>query len=205
MSDTSPLPGELRKKAEENDVLIATNVRMIEEELEELGLFNLIGKPGVLELWYAFGKRLSFIDELDLSGNAKRYVWRAIYDHSIKLYNPHEPIPQRIKDRPEYNDIRYSYIIGKLDWNFVRTAGGWRSWVDFLDSEVMREDMRIVEWIKRLQEIGPRTGGYLIDLRKAISERFRNVVTSDYDADRLFQILDETHQIALKEYTKQAL
>jgi hypothetical protein len=204
ISDIFPLPGELRKKAEENDVLIATKVRMIEEELEELGLFSLRGKPGVLELWYAFGKRLSFIDGLDLSGNAKRYVWRAIYDHSTKLYDPHEPMPQRIRERPEYNDIRYSHIIGKLDWDFVRTAGGWRIWVDFLDSEIMREDMRIIKWIKHLQDKAPRTGGYLIHLRKAISDRFRNVVTLDYDEGRLFQILDETHQIALDEYTKQA-
>jgi hypothetical protein len=202
ISDISPLPGNLRKKAEENDVIIAAKIRMIENELEEMGLLQLKGKPGVLRLWYAFGTRLSFIDELELTGKAKRYVWRAIYDHMTKLYNPQEPMPQRIKDRPEYNDIRYSYIIGKLDWDFVRAAGNWRTWVDFLDSEVMRDDPRIIEWIKLLQTKAPRTGGYLIHLRRAISERFRNIITSEYDESKLFQILDEIHQIALEEFSK---
>jgi hypothetical protein len=200
ISDISPLPGHLRKKAEENDALIQAKVKEIEEDLDKLGLFSYKGKPGVLRLWYAFGTRLGFVDEMDLSASAKRYVWRAIYDHSTKLYDRTEPISVRLRDLPTSNDLRYSYIIGKLDWEFVNGAGSWRTWVDLLDSIVIREDPRIIQWIKRLQDVTPLRTGFLRSLSKAIRNSLRDRITSELDDSDLSRILDEIYEIALNDY-----
>ncbi len=194
ISDISPLPGHLRRKADENDEMIKSKVHKIEEDLEGLGLFNFKGKTGVLKLWYEFGSRLKFIENMNLSSSAKQHIWRAIYDHTKKLYDKTEPIPKRLKDRPMYNDIKYSFQISKFDWAFVRTAGSWRTWVDFLDSTVMREDHRIIQWIASIQEKTSLKTGFLRILRRAISEKFRNTITSELSETDLYRTLNEIYE-----------
>jgi len=187
ISDISPLPGNLRRKADENDEMIKTKIREIERELEDLGLFKLKGRHGVIKLWYEFGSRLDFIDEMNLSSSAWKQIWRAIYDHTEKLYDRTEPTPSRFW----YNEIRYSYHIGKFDRDFVKTAGTWRDWIDFLDSTALREDYRIIEWIASLQKRESMRTDFLRNLRRAISGKFRNTVTSELPDELLYQDLNE--------------
>lgn len=190
ISDISPLPGYLRRKADENDEMIKTRIREIESELDDLGLFRLKGKPGVLKLWYEFGSRLDFIDDMNLSSSARKQIWHAIHDHTEKLYDKTESIPSRFW----YNEIRYSYHIGRLDWSFVETAGTWRTWIDFLDSTALSEDPRIIEWIASLQTREPMKTNFLRILRRAISEKFRNTVTSELSEEVLYQVLNEIYE-----------
>ncbi len=187
ISDLSPLPGNLRRKADENDEMLKTKIREIERELEDLGLFKLKGRHGVNKLWYEFGSRLDFIDDMNLSSSARKQIWRAIYDHTEKLYDKNEPTPSTFW----YNEIRYSYHIGKFDWDFVKTAGTWRDWIDFLDSTALREDHRIIEWIASLQKRESMRTDFLRILRRAISGKFRNIVTSELSDEVLYQALNE--------------
>ena len=187
ISDISPLPGNLRRKADENDEMIRTKIHEIERELDDLGLFKLKGRHGVIKLWYEFGSRLGFIDDMNLSSSARQHIWHAIYDHTEKLYDKTEPTPSRFW----YYEISYSYRIGKFDWDFVKTAGTWRDWIDFLDSTALREDPRIIEWIASLQKRESMRTDFLRILRRAISGKFRNTVTSELSEDVLYQALNE--------------
>ncbi len=197
ISDISPLTGNLRKKAEEYDLLIEEKVREIEEEVDKLGLFGLRNRHQVLQLWYEFGKRLKFVDELELSPTARKFIWRAIYDHTKKLYDPTGELPVRLVRAPTTSNLSYAYHIGSMDWQFVKAAGNWTAWVEFLDSEVMRKDSRIINWIKELQERGPLQGGFLRLLNKTIRRRFNKIETHSLSDEKLVEILDETLEEAL--------
>jgi len=124
---------------------------------------------------------------MNLSSSAWKQIWRAIYDHTEKLYDRTEPTPSRFW----YNEIRYSYHIGKFDRDFVKTAGTWRDWIDFLDSTALREDYRIIEWIASLQKRESMRTDFLRNLRRAISGKFRNTVTSELPDELLYQDLNE--------------
>lgn len=199
ISDFSPITGRLRRIAEKNDELIDEKVKEMEAKLESKGLLDLRGKPNVLPLWYEVGKHLDFVDELELSPKAKKHVWRAIYDHCRKLYNPDDGIPVRLRDRPTTSNLRYAYLLAKnFDWDLVKNAGNWTAWVEFLDSIVMREDPRIIEWIRDLQDKGPLQGGFLRVLNKAIRHRLDGHVTELLSDSELRDILEEVHKSALE-------
>jgi hypothetical protein len=203
MSDFSPIQGSHRKRAEENDKIIHSKVEKMEEELESKGLLELRGKPGVIKLWYAVGEHLSFVDDLELTPTARKYVWRAIYDHSKELYDKNESIPVRLEERPTTCNLRYAYIIAKnFKWDFVRSAGNWTAWVEFLDSIVMRKDERIINWIRKLQEQTPLRGGFLRKLNRAIRRRLKGIVTTEIINEELGEILDSVYETALIEYNK---
>jgi len=156
----------------------------------------LRGRPQVLQLWYEFGSRLDFINDFKLSPTAKKFIWRAIYDHTKKLYNHSGDIPIRFLRAPSTSEISYAYMIGSMEWHFVNSAGNWTAWVEFLDSEVMRTDNRIIEWIKDLQVKTPLQGGFLRELNKAIRRRFSGVDTQSMDDSELIKILEHIFEKA---------
>ena len=197
ISDFSPLTGDLREKADGYDLLIQSKVKEIEDELQSLGLFELRGRPKVLKLWYEYGTRLSFIEDMELSPLARKHIWQAIYDHSTKLYDHSEEMSTRLQRAPTTSNLCYSYLIGKLDWDFVDAAGNWTAWVEFLDSEVMRTDARIIEWIKEIQVKGPLQSGFLRELNKAIRNRLKGIETRQLLSSNLLEILDEILEFSL--------
>jgi hypothetical protein len=197
ISDISPLTGNLRKKAEEYDLLIEKKVEDIEEELDKLGLFELRNRPQVLQLWYEFGKRLTFINDFELSPTAKKFIWRAVYDHTKKLYDHPRELPIRLLRAPTTSNLSYAYLIGSMDWEFVNAAGNWTAWVEFLDSEVIRNDKRIQNWIRDLQVRGPLQGGFLRVLNRTIRRRFDGIDTPSLPDEGLIEILEETLEDAL--------
>ena len=197
ISDFSPLTGDLREKADGYDLLIQSKVKEIEDEIQSLGLFELRGRPKVLKLWYEYGTRLSFIEDMDLSPLARKHIWQAIYDHSTKLYDHSEEMSTRLQRAPTTSNLCYSYLIGNLDWTFVEAAGNWTAWVEFLDSEVMRNDSRIINWIRTLQVKGPLSGGFLRLLNKTIRRRLDRIETTSLKDKELTEILEETLEDAL--------
>ncbi len=190
-----PLTGDLRKKAEEYDLIIEKKVGEIEDDLDKRGLFELRNRPHVLQLWYEFGMRLKFIDDFELSPTAKKFIWRAIYDHTKKLYDQPREIPVRLLRAPTTSNLSYAYLIGNMDWDFVNAAGNWTAWVEFLDSEVIRNDKRIQNWIKDLQVRGPLQGGFLRILNRTIRRNFDGIdapsLPNDDLATKLEKILEE--------------
>jgi len=199
ISDISPLTGDLRKKAEEYDLLIEKKVVDIEEEIDKLNLFELRNRPQVLKLWYEFGKRLKFIDDFELSPTAMKYIWRAIYDHTKKLYDHPREIPVRLLRAPTTSNLSYSYLIGNMDWEFVNAAGNWTAWVEFLDSEVIRNDKRIQKWIKDLQVRVPLQGGFLRILNRTIRRNFDGIDAPSLPNDGLVAKLEEILEEALSQ------
>ncbi len=198
ISDFSPLTGDLRKKAEEYDEIIKKKVREIESDTEIIKLIEKYrNRSHAIRMWYPVGKRLDFIEKFELSPTARKFVWRAIYDHTQKIYDKPRELPVRLLRAPTTSNLSYAYLIGRMDWEFVDAAGNWTAWVEFLDSEAIRNDKRIQNWIRDLQIQGPLQGGFLRILNKAIRRIFDGIDTPSLPNDRLIEKLEETLKEAL--------
>lgn len=142
-----PLTKEAREQAEKLDDFIEEKMREIEKEMDRLGLLDLKNRPGVIQLWYQVGKRLSFVESTNLvSSQDRQYIWRALYDHAGRL-SPGPSTPSRASGLR--NHFRYCYLLAVKfpDFEYVEGVGDWRSWHDFFDTPTIQNDSRIVEWI----------------------------------------------------------
>lgn len=177
------LTGDDRRKAERIDQEISSNMKKIEDEIEKMGLFSLKGKGGVVKLWYEIGKRLSFIDKLDLNSDERRYIWRALYDHSKKLAPG--PVGKRAsdKDRMENSHFSYCYKLGKLPEETVLSAD-WTAWSEFFDRAISMDE-RILQWLssKSSKKAGARQD-WLRALTKEVGYEFANVDTKNSWKDK---------------------
>jgi hypothetical protein len=191
ITDDPFLTGELMKKAKENDKLIETKMREIEGEIDSMGLLERKGKRNVLPLWYEVGKRLDFVDKMELTPRARKFVWRALHDHAGGLYDHASKTPVRVIERPTTSHFHYCYIIGKKPWQFVESAGTWTDWYEFMDSIAMRKDERIIRWIDRNQSRAPQDSRWLRKLNVGIRNRLAKKETDVFSDDELYSILDE--------------
>lgn len=196
------LTKEAKRQAEKLDVLLSDRLEDIETAMKKEGLLELKGRPGVVRLWYEVGKRLSFaMDPKIVPLEDQKYIWRAIYDHARGL------IPGPGKSRAEQygrNHFRYCALLAKFDWTFVESAGDWRSWVEFFDSEAIRAEPRIVEWLQKRsadrsteQWKSFAAGGrkrMFRELIKAIRREFRKTDASYLSESELFAKLDRTFE-----------
>jgi hypothetical protein len=141
-----PVTAIAQEQAERLDGQLAAEMTTIQKDLRSSGLLDKRGKAGVLELWWELGRRLQFLDSLEVSpAEDRKYIWRALYDHGGELI----PGDGRSRaERYENSHFRYCYLLGRFDWPFVRAAGDWTSWVEFFDSSRIRQDERIIGWLK---------------------------------------------------------
>jgi hypothetical protein len=192
------LTREAKQQAEKLDSLLAKKMNEIENELEKNGLLKLKGSRGVIKLWYQVGKQLSFVaDPTIVSMEDQKYIWRALYDHTKKI----TPGSGRSRmQQYERNHFHYCFLLAQFDWDFVVSAGNWRSWVEFFDSEKIRVDPRIIKWLslrskqkatKEWENFASRGKQRLFRrLTREIRQNFKQKDTSVFSTAELFEKLD---------------
>ena len=202
------LTGEGERIAKRNDDLLERRLRAIESEMARNGVLHLKGRPGVLRLWWEVGRRLTFIDEMNVGDERDRvWLWRAIYDHAGRL-NPtrNGRLSVRARRRPRNSYFRYMALLGRLDWSVAEAVGDWTSWVELCDSECF-DDGRFIQWLadrarasasplKRLVEASHHQDLFR-RLAKAIRHRFNKTDTSVFSREELCAELDALAAAAL--------
>ncbi|MCJ7816519.1 MAG: hypothetical protein MUP55_01555 [Candidatus Aenigmarchaeota archaeon] len=170
-----------KERAENIDKKIAEEFKNMESDFKKKGLLYLKGKKQkVVELWWEVGKRLSFIDEFGLDEDERRLIWVAMYYHGKNLAPG--PPGKRVRRSPETSHFSYCYKLGKFPKE-VALSQDWTAWSEFFDSEVIKNDTRIIEWLnKKVKDKFP--GGsrqnWLRELTKVIRNRFKNIDTASY-------------------------
>ena len=195
-----PVTRDAQERAAKLDALLAEKMGAIEKEMRNESLLDLKGKAGVLKLWYEVGRKLSFLEEVEVTPPEDfKYVWRALYDHAGELL----PGPGKSRaERYENSHFRYCAQVARFDWAFAEAAGDWTSWVEFLDSASMRDDERIIDWLRVHSTEKPAKDwrrfmqgarqDWFRKLARAIRNRFRNRQTKDILSDtELHSELDE--------------
>lgn len=143
---TRPVGGGQRDQALRLDAELHARMATITDEVAAEGHLRLKGRPGVVRLWWEVGRRLrGFVETLEVGPEEDRqFVWRALYDHAPSL------VPGTIGSRAsrlQNSHFRYCYLLGAYDWPTVRDFGDWTSWVEVFDSERIRNDPRIADWL----------------------------------------------------------
>lgn len=195
------LTGEGEALAKRNDEILEHRIRAIEAEMRSTGLLATKGKPGVLRLWWEVGKRLAFLNEMDVGDERDRiWLWRAVYDHAGEL-NPtrNGRLSVRAHRRPKNSYFRYMALLGRLDWPTADALGDWTSWVELCDSECF-DDERFVQWLAERSGLDGSPLQRLAEARnhqdlfrtlaKAIRHRFHKSDTSVFDQKELYAELD---------------
>lgn len=188
---------EARENAERLDNYLHEKMKEIENIMKKGSLLSLKGNPGVIRLWYEVGRRLSFVyDEKTIQSEDKKYVWRALYDHAGELA-PGTP-KVRANERWWCSHFFYCYQIGLFPWSFVKAVGNWTAWVEFLDSQRIRQDERIVKWLgMKAKKVSGGKQDWLRKLTKAVRHAFMNrdatVLTKDELHEELNKIFAETY------------
>lgn len=192
------LTREAKEQAEKLDLLLQEKMKEIETAITKKNLLRLKGTRGVVKLWYEVGKSLSFANDPNtVLLEDQKYIWRAIYDHAGNLI----PGPGRSRaEHYERNHFRYCSLLANFDWDFVKAAGNWRSWVEFFDSEKIREDPRIIEWLQKRSSEQPNQEwkefaegakpSMFRRLTKAIRQDLKDKETSVFSSSELFSKLD---------------
>ncbi|MBS1263806.1 MAG: hypothetical protein MAG715_00997 [Methanonatronarchaeales archaeon] len=188
------LTREEKQRAEELDDLIQREMSAIVEDLKEKSLITGEGEKKNLEIWYKIGGGLQFIDQTDLiEDRDRKYIWRAIYDHSGPLHTGDIPVRA---DRPKNNDFRYAYLLAKnFDWEFVESGGTWTTWGEFFDSPVIRNDQRIIDWLGTVKERRGDQGlqDWIRPLTVEIRRELKNVDTGVFEKARLVERLERIY------------
>lgn len=205
------ITAEDKKLAERNDAEIERRFREIEREFEIKRLLDLKKTHGVIELWWELGRRLQFLEHLDVGDERDRiWLWRACYDHAGKL-NPSRngKLSVRARERPKNSHFRYSALLGRLDRRTVEAIGIWDSWSGICDSECFQNDDRFVEWLRNRAH-RPRSAVARIvsankhqdlfrKLAKGIRHRFKKMDTSVLKTEELFSALDAVARDVVRE------
>lgn len=190
-----PLTKAKREQAEELDKLIETRMAETIEEVRDKGLLALVGRPGVLKLWWHVGRRLQFLAETDMIGpNDWKYVWRAVHDHAGPLLTG--PMPERTKNRPKTSYFRYMSLLGTLEWDQVLALETWTTWCEVFDSRPIREDVRIVRWLGTVTERRGEQGlqEWIRPLNRGIRNELKNTDTSVLPEGELHERLESIYQ-----------
>jgi hypothetical protein len=172
-----------KEQADKLDEFIERRMRDIEEHVKKAGLLG--SKKEKLRLWYEVGKRLSFVmDASIVPAEDRKYVWRALYDHAGPLAPG--PLGVRAAERPETSHFKYCWRLAQYPWEFAESAGNWGAWIAFFDSLVIRNDERIIDWLKTKQKYA--TGNkqdWLRDLNREIRREFKGRDTSVFSDQEL--------------------
>ncbi len=181
-----------KERADSIDSKLESEFKKMERDLKKKGLLALRGKRGkVVELWWEVGKRLSFIDDFNLDEDEYKLIWVAIYYHAGKLAPG--PLSKRAERSPETSHFAYCYRLGKFSKDVVMSQD-WTAWYEFFDSEVIRNDSRIIEWLnKKIKEefSGGSRQNWLRKLTKAIRNSLKNTDTKYWSKEELEGRLEE--------------
>lgn len=182
---------EAQEKAEKLDIYLQEKMKKIENQMKKEGLISFKRKTGVIKLWYEVGRRLSFVyDEKTIQSEDTKYVWRALYDHAGELA-PGTP-KVRANERWWSSHFFYCYQIGLFPWSFVKAAGNWTAWVEFLDSPRIRQDERIVKWLgMKAKKVVVDKQDWLRKLTKTVRHTFTNRDTTVLSKDELHEELNK--------------
>jgi len=182
---------EVKENAQKLDKYLHEKMKEIENLIKKKNIISLKGKPGVIRLWYEIGKRLSFVyDEKIIQPEDRKYVWRALYDHAGELIPGAPKI--RANERWWSSHFFYCYQIGLFPWSFVKAAGNWTAWVEFLDSQRIRRDERIVKWLgSEAKKVQAGKQDWLRKLTQSVRHAFMNRNTMRLTTDELHEELNE--------------
>ena len=165
-------------------------------------LLDLKGSDGVVELWFRVGEILRpFVEELEVSVQNKKWVYRAIFDHAGEL-KPGEQLSVRAKSRPLNSYFSYMCMLAEFEWGFVKSMI-WTHWVELFDGELFTKDHRIIEWLKTKQD-KPKSQEWLRPLTKNIrnssllKKKETGVFTEDEMYEKLDKIFEETYSEEVK-------
>lgn len=190
---TTLVTPEAQRRADDLDLTLQRKMEQIQSDMRDRGLLDLRGQPGVLELWYQVGKALSFVQELEIEPADDRiYVWRALYDHAGEL-TPSDPGERA--SRLVRNHFRQCYQLGQLEWVFVKEAGTWSAWKDFLENRRVHEDDRIVRWLVQKSNKPPSSPvkRWLRKLTRAVNARFLTRDSTVLSEDELMAELEQVY------------
>jgi hypothetical protein len=195
---TRPVNAAQRQQALRLDEELKARMQLIATEVERDGSLELKNRPGVVRLWWEVGRRLQqFAGDVDVGPEEDRvYLWRAMYDHAPAL------VPGKVgsrADRLKNSHFFYCFLLGKYDLDKVRAVGDWTSWVEIFDSERIRSDDRILDWlVDRASSSRPdwssfmdrRRMDWFRPLAKAIRARFENRDVGGLERTEVFSELD---------------
>lgn len=188
-----------REQAQSLDRELASRMEEVTRQVRAGGWLALKRKPGVVRLWWEVGRRLrEFVSDLDVGPEEDRqFLWRAMYDHAPEL------VPGIIGSRAERlqnSHFKYCYELGKYSWERVHAFGDWTSWTEVFDSDRIREDSRIADWlVDRVTGGHPDWNAYTDQSRmdwfrplaKAIRSQFKNRESRGLTTDELWTELDK--------------
>ena len=186
------------KKADENDEKIEKKMREIEAAMKSQkptlntkrkSLLDLRNHDDVVELWFHVGKALQpFVEELDISVQNKKWVYRAMFDHAGEL-KPGEKLSDRARARPQLSHFAFACRLAEFEWEFVK-AMIWTHWYELFDGPLFRDDHRIIDWIKTKQD-KPKSQKWLRPLTKKIRNQLKGKRTGVFPPEELHRLLDE--------------
>lgn len=179
------------------DAELRRQMEGITRDLDRAGYLQLKGRPGVLRLWWELGARLHFVDGLVVEPpEDRKFIWRALYDHAPDLV----PGPGRVRSERGDSHFLYCARLGRFSWNFVSASGDWTSWTEFFDSERIKKDPRILEWLAQrssnqatpdwMRFTASARQNWVRPLAKAIRARFRSRDTTILTEEELYLELD---------------
>ena len=191
-----------RQQAQALDEELGSRLAAVTRQVRDEGWLSLKRRPGVVRLWWEVGRKLQqIVPNLDVGPEEdQQFLWRAMYDHATEL------VPGKIGSRAErsYNShFRYCYLLGRYDWETVRRFGDWTSWVEVFDSDRIRDDPRIADWIvARATGDDPVWSAYtdrsrmawFRPLAKGIRGQFRNRDSTGLSAIELEVELDQVFE-----------
>lgn len=206
---TRPVTATQRQQADRLDEELKARMAIITEEVAAAGWLELKNRPGVVRLWWEVGRRLrTFAGDIDVGPEEDRqFLWRAMYDHAPEL------VPGKVGSRAERlqnSHFYYCYLLGKYRWDKVNGVGDWTSWVEIFDSERIRNDDRILDWlVDQVSSLRPdwqafidrRQMAWFRPLAKALRARFDRRDSTGLGVNELYRELDEVFASVAAETT----
>jgi len=174
-------------QAEELDRFLQMKMDEIKNDLASRGLLD---GQGNLERWYYLGEHLLFIDDAVVVPPEDRfqdqYIWEALWQHAPLGVRPGEPNSRTGTKRDHFREC---YMLSKIPYSTVKGVGSWSDWVNFLETPVVMDDLRIVQWVGRELQGVDRQG--LRDYTKRLREKFKNRVSTVLSNEELHKELKD--------------
>lgn len=186
-TDKLALTDAAKKQAERLDEFLYKQLAAAEKEVKNKGLLEFKGRDGALELWYFVGTKLQFIDDPEIIlPEDKKYIWRAIWDHTNEL----APGEMNTRSGTNRDHFLYCYRIAKFDWHLVRRGGNWRAWVELLDSPKINNDERILDWVgMKMSQVNKKN--WIRILNRKLRQTLKNKDTSFLKKEELHELLEK--------------
>jgi len=193
------------KKADEIDSLLKQKCDDIVKKFKHKKIIKTGKHKGNLETWYKLGKELSFIDELDVREQDRRWIYRAIYNH-IDWIN----VDKAAIKHPEHSHYSKCHQISKFPWEKVKAIGNWSQWYPLLENAMFanNDGERLMNWLyDRILEDDERIKGWPTKKSRIFNKHLtprinQKISTKQISDDELSNILENVANKAHSEYQK---